>query len=76
MPPALSHTRVQLDALSEWGSRERMDSLKIVAGDLMEQVKEALSAEGTEFADMNWDTDGEAQNIDLTIGMDYCVLNF
>jgi hypothetical protein len=30
-----------------------MDSLKIVAGDLMEQVKEALSAEGTEFADMN-----------------------
>ncbi len=22
------------------------------------------------------DTDGEAQNIDLTIGMDYCVLNF
>jgi len=25
---------------------------------------------------MNWDTDNEAQNIDLTIGMDYCVLNF
>jgi hypothetical protein len=33
-----------------------MDSVKVVAGDLMEQVKAALSAEGTEFADMNWDT--------------------
>ena len=28
------------------------------------------------FGDFNWDTDGEAMNIDLTIGMDYCVLNF
>ena len=28
------------------------------------------------FADMNWDDDGTAQNIDMTIGMDYCVLNF
>ena len=28
------------------------------------------------FGDFNWDDDGTAQNIDLTIGMDYCVLNF
>ena len=28
------------------------------------------------FGDFNWDDDGTALNIDLTIGMDYCVLNF
>ena len=42
-----------------------MDSVKIVAGDLMEQVKVALSAEGTEFADMNWDTRNAEQIMGL-----------
>ena len=28
------------------------------------------------FSDMNWDDDGTANTIDMTIGMDYCVLNF
>ena len=42
-----------------------MDSVKVVAGDLMEQVKAALSAEGTEFADMNWDTRNAEQIMGL-----------
>lgn len=28
------------------------------------------------FGDYNWDTEAEAQNIEMTIGMDYMVLNF
>ena len=46
-------------------------------GDVVSEwiIKGAFIKDGS-FADMNWDTDGEAMNIDLTIGMDYCVLNF
>ena len=28
------------------------------------------------FGDMNWDDDSTVMNISLTVGMDYCVLNF
>ena len=46
-------------------------------GDVVSEwiIKGAFIKDGS-FADMNWDTDNEAQNIDLTIGIDYCVLNF
>jgi hypothetical protein len=29
-----------------------------------------------DFGEYNWDTEAEAQNISLVLGMDYCVLNF
>ncbi len=29
-----------------------------------------------DFGEYNWDNDTAAQNISMTIGMDYCVLNF
>ena len=28
------------------------------------------------FKGFNWDTEAEAQDVSLTLGMDYCVLNF
>ena len=28
------------------------------------------------FGDLNWDTENSALNIELSLGMDYCVLNF
>lgn len=28
------------------------------------------------FGDYNWDTDNAAQNLEMVLGMDYCVLNF
>jgi hypothetical protein len=28
------------------------------------------------FGDYNWDTEAEAQNIEVTLGMDYCILNY
>jgi len=28
------------------------------------------------MGEYNWDTEAEAQNLTLTLGMDYCVLNF
>jgi hypothetical protein len=29
-----------------------------------------------DFGELNYDNDAAAQNITLTLGMDYCVLNF
>src|SRR6056300_1623024 len=46
-------------------------------GDIVsEWVIKGAFIKSAKFADMNWDTDAEAQNITLGIGMDYCVLNF
>ena len=28
------------------------------------------------LGDWNWDTDAEAQSIEMTLGLDYCILNF
>ena len=46
-------------------------------GDVVSEwiIKGAFIKDGS-FADMNWDDDTTVMNISLTIGMDYCVLNF
>jgi hypothetical protein len=46
-------------------------------GDIIgEWIIKGAFVKSAKFPDLNWDTDAEAQNIQLTIGMDYCVLNF
>jgi hypothetical protein len=46
-------------------------------GDIVSEwiIKGALITEAS-FGDYNWDDDGTAQNISLTVQPDYCVLNF
>ena len=46
-------------------------------GDIVSEwvLKGAFIKEAT-FGDYNWDTENEAKQIELTIGVDYCVLNF
>ena len=46
-------------------------------GDIVSEwvLKGAFIKEAT-FGDYNWDTENEAKQIELTLGVDYCVLNF
>ena len=38
-------------------------------------LKGAFVKEST-FGDYNWDTENEAKQIEVTLGVDYCILNF
>ena len=53
-----------------------IDILGPVGDVVSEWIIKGAFIKDASFADMNWDDDGTAMNIDLTIGMDYCVLNF
>ena len=53
-----------------------IDVLGPVGDVVSEWIIKGAFIKDASFGDMNWDTDGEAMNIDMTIGMDYCVLNF
>jgi hypothetical protein len=46
-------------------------------GDIVsEWVVKGAFIKSADFGEYNWDTEAEAQNISLVLGMDYCVLNF
>ena len=53
-----------------------VDVLGPVGDVVSEWIFKGAFIKDASFGDFNWDDDGTAQNIDLTIGMDYCVLNF
>ena len=46
-------------------------------GDVVSEwiLKGAFVKEST-FGDYNWDTENAAKQIELTLGVDYCILNF
>jgi hypothetical protein len=46
-------------------------------GDIVsEWIVKGAFIKSANFGDYNWDTDAEAQNIELTLGMDYMILNY
>jgi hypothetical protein len=46
-------------------------------GDIVsEWVIKGAFIKGGNFGEYNWDTENAAVNLSITIGMDYCVLNF
>ena len=46
-------------------------------GDIVsEWVVKGAFIKSADFGEFNWDTEAEAQNISIVLGMDYCVLNF
>ena len=53
-----------------------IDILGPVGDVVSEWIIKGAFIKDASFGDFNWDDDGTAMNIDLTIGMDYCVLNF
>jgi hypothetical protein len=53
-----------------------IDVLGPVGDIVSEWVIKGAFIKGGNFGEYNWDTENQAVNISLTIGMDYCVLNF
>jgi hypothetical protein len=46
-------------------------------GDIIsEWIVKGAFIKSADFGEYNWDTEAEAQNISMVLGMDYCVLNF
>jgi len=53
-----------------------IDVLGPVGDIVSEWVIKGAFIKGANFGEYNWDTENAAINLSLTIGMDYCVLNF
>jgi hypothetical protein len=53
-----------------------IDVLGPVGDIVSEWVIKGAFIKGGNFGEYNWDTENAAVNLNLTIGMDYCVLNF
>jgi hypothetical protein len=53
-----------------------IDVLGPVGDIVSEWVIKGAFIKGGNFGEYNWDTENAAINLSLTIGMDYCVLNF
>ena len=53
-----------------------IDVLGPVGDIVSEWVIKGAFIKGGNFGEYDWDTENQAVNIELTIGMDYCVLNF
>ena len=65
------------DGYSDFYKKDLTINVLGPVGDIVsEWVIKGAFIKSAKFADMNWDTDAEAQNITLGIGMDYCVLNY
>jgi hypothetical protein len=47
-----------------------------VGDTVSEWVVKGAFIKSADFGEYNWDTEAEAQNISMVLGMDYCVLNF
>ena len=53
-----------------------LDVLGPVGDVVSEWIIKGAFIKETNFGDYNWDTENTAVNITMTVGMDYCVLNF
>ena len=65
------------DGYSDFYKKDLTINVLGPVGDIVSEwiIKGALITE-TNFGDFNWDTENEAQNIELTLSIDYAVLNF
>ena len=46
-------------------------------GDIVsEWIIKGAFIKSAEFGEFNWDTEAEAQNLTMVLGMDYCILNY
>jgi hypothetical protein len=65
------------DGYSDFYKKDLTINVLGPVGDIIsEWVIKGAFIKTANFGEFNWDTEAEAQNIALTIGMDYCVLNF
>ncbi len=65
------------DGYSDFYKKDLVIDVLGPVGDIVSEwiIKGAFIKEAN-FGDYNWDTENQAVNITMTVGMDYCVLNF
>jgi hypothetical protein len=65
------------DGYSDFYKKDLVIDILGPVGDVVSEwiIKGAFIKEAN-FGDYNWDTENQAVNISMTVGMDYCVLNF
>jgi hypothetical protein len=65
------------DGYSDFYKKQiKIDILGPVGDIVSEWVIEGAFIKSATFGDYSWDTDNVAINLSVTLGMDYCVLNF
>jgi len=65
------------DGYSDFYKKDVVIDIVGPVGDIVsEWVLKGAFVKNAAFGDLNFDNDTAAQNITLTLGMDYCVLNF
>ena len=65
------------DGYSDFYKKDLTIDILGPVGDIVsEWVIKGAFIKGANFGDYSWDNDTAAQNISVTLGMDYCVLNF
>ena len=65
------------DGYSDFYKKDLTINVLGPVGDIVSEwiLKGAFVKEST-FGDYNWDTENEAKQIEVTLGVDYCILNF
>ena len=65
------------DGYSDFYKKDPVLQVLGPVGDVVSEwiLKGAFVKEST-FGDYNWDTENEAKQIEVTLGVDYCILNF
>jgi hypothetical protein len=65
------------DGYSDFYKKDLTIDILGPVGDIVsEWVIKGAFIKGGNFGEYDWDTENQAVNIELSIGMDYCVLNF
>jgi len=65
------------DGYSDFYKKDVVIDIVGPVGDIVsEWVLKGAFVKTAEFGELNFDNDSTAQNISLTLGMDYCILNF
>ena len=65
------------DGYSDFYKKDVVIDILGPVGDIVsEWVLKGAFIRTADMGEYNWDTEAEAQNLTLTLGMDYCVLNF
>jgi len=65
------------DGYSDFYKKDVVINVLGPVGDVVsEWVVKGAFIKSAEFGEYNWDNENAAQNLTLSLGMDYCVLNF
>ena len=65
------------DGYSDFYKKDvKIEVLGSVGDIVREWIIKGAFIKSAEFGEYNWDTEAEAQNLTMVLGMDYCILNY